>query len=113
VDLIAKHAHGWVKERLETLLLDRKPACLAVDELKLEILAFLPRCDYRNIISSLAGNPSPEQIAAERLRVYVRQLEIIEMAEEETLQAINHFLRAASTRTREPCCEEQSGSSSP
>ena len=48
----------------------------------------------------MAGPPTPEQIAAERVKTYVRQLELIELEEEGTLEAINNYLRATVMRTK-------------
>jgi len=49
---------------------------------------------------SMAGLPSAEEVAAEKVRTYVRQLEIVGLDENETLQSINEYLRASVTRTR-------------
>lgn len=100
LDLVIDHAHGWIKERLDELLLARMPASIGADEFNREMQAFLPRCDFRTMIMGMAGLPSPEQVAAERIRTYVRQLEIIDLDEETTLQAINEYLRASVTRTK-------------
>ncbi len=100
LDLVIQHAHGWIKERLDRLLLDRKPASISADEFNREMQAFLPRCDFQKMIMSMAGLPSPQQVSAERIRIYVRQLEIIELDEETTLQAINEYLRASVTRSK-------------
>src|SRR4051794_19213104 len=39
-----------------------------------------------------------DTIAAEQLRTYVRQLELIEHSEEDVMEAINNFLRASAER---------------
>jgi len=99
-DLVIQHAHGWLKEKLDALLLAKKPAVISADEFHSEMLSYLPRCDFRNMVSSMAGLPSREQVAAERVRTYVRQLEIIELDDESILHSINDYLRASVTRTR-------------
>jgi hypothetical protein len=100
VELVIQHAHGWIKERLDGLLLAHKPAMISTNEFNREILAFLPRCDFRTMVMSMAGMPSAEQIVAEKMRTYVRQLEIVDLDENETLQSINEYLRASVTRTK-------------
>jgi hypothetical protein len=100
VDLVIQHAHGWVKEKLDTLLLAKKPASIGANDFNHEILSFLPRCDFRTMVTSMAGLPSAEEIAAEKVRTYVRQLEIIRLDDETTLHSINEYLRASVTRTR-------------
>lgn len=100
VDIVIQHAHGWIKESLESLLLLRKPAVLSVDAFNAEMTAFLPRCDFRQILVSMAGraNATADEIAAEQVRLYVQQLELIEYLDEDIIEAINHFLRASAER---------------
>lgn len=100
VELVIKHAHGWIKEKLDGLLLDGKAAALNVDEFNAEIAAYLPRVDFRQILTAIAGRLelTDDTIAAEQLRTYVRQLELIDYSEEDVMEAINHFLRASAER---------------
>jgi hypothetical protein len=99
IDLVIQHAHGWLKERLDTLLQQRRPAIVSVDEFNEEMRKFLPRCDFRHFVANMAGRPTPDQVAAERMRTYVRQLELIDVQDEDTLEAINFYLRACIMRT--------------
>jgi hypothetical protein len=99
VEIIIQYAHGWVKERLDALVQARKPAAIAVDEFNREMAVFLPRCDFRTILVSMAGKPTPAQVTAEMVKVYVRQLELIEASDEDTFQAINDYLRSYVERT--------------
>lgn len=101
IDIVIQHAHGWLKERLDGLLQTRRPAIISVDEFIEEMRRFMPRCDFRQIIVNTAAPPTEEQIAAERVKTYVRQLELIELGEEGTLEAINSYLRATVMRTRD------------
>jgi hypothetical protein len=100
IDVVIQHAHGWLKERLDNLLQTRTPAIISVDEFIDEMRKFMPRCDFRQILVNMAGPPTTEQIAAERVKTYVRQLELIELEEEGTLEAINNYLRATVMRTK-------------
>ncbi len=100
VDLVIHHAHGWIKERLEGLLLEQKPAIINANDFHREILAFLPRLDFRTMVTSMAGLPSAEQVEAEKVRTYVRQLEIVDLDDDAILQSINEYLRASVTRTK-------------
>jgi hypothetical protein len=99
VELIVQHAHGWVRERIDTLIQARKPAAIPVDDFNREMVSFLPRCDFRTILLSMAGKPSAAQVETERLRPYVRQLELIEAEDEDIIQAINDYLRSYIERT--------------
>lgn len=100
IDLVIRHAHGWLKERLDDLLRKRQPAVVSANDFIEEMLKFMPRCDFRQIIVNMAGRPTAEQMAAERAKTYVRQLELIELEEEGTLEAINSYLRATVMRTK-------------
>ena len=101
VELVIKYAHGWIKEKLDGLLLEGKAAALNVDEFNAEIAAYLPRVDFRQILTAIAGTLelTDDTIAAEQVRTYVRQLELIEYSEEDVMEAINNFLRASAERS--------------
>lgn len=100
VDAVIQHAHGWIKEKTDGLLLEGKAAALNVDEFNAEMQAFLPRIDFRQILTAIAGTLelTNDTIAAEQIRTYVRQLELIESSEEDVIEAINNFLRASAER---------------
>jgi len=100
VELVIQHAHGWIKEKLDGLILEGKAAALNVDEFNAEMLAFLPRVDFRQILTAIAGTLelTDDTIAAEQLRTYVRQLNLIEYSEEDVIESINNFLRASAER---------------
>src|SRR5260370_39522635 len=89
VEVVIQHAHGWIKERLDGLLLAQRPAFINANDFNREILAFLPRCDFRTMVTSMAGLPSAEQVEAEKVRIYVRQLEIVDLGDDAILQSIN------------------------
>jgi hypothetical protein len=101
VDAVIQHAHGWIKERLDGLLYEGKAAALNVDDFNAEMQSFLPRIDFRQILTAIAGTLelNDDTIAAEHLRTYVRQLELIERSEEDVIEAINQFLRASAERS--------------
>jgi hypothetical protein len=100
VELVIKYAHGWIKEKLDGLLLEGNAAALNVDEFNTEIAAYLPRVDFRQILTAIAGKLelTDDTIAAEQVRTYVRQLELIDYSEEDVIEAINNFLRASAER---------------
>jgi hypothetical protein len=100
VELVIKYAHGWIKEKLDGLLLEGKAAALNVDEFNAEIAVYLPRVDFRQILIGIAGTLelTDDTIAAEQVRTYVRQLDLIEYSEEDVIESINNFLRASAER---------------
>jgi hypothetical protein len=72
VDAVIQHAHGWIKERLDGLLYEGKAAALNVDDFNAEMQSFLPRIDFRQILTAIAGTLelTDDTIAAEHLRTY-------------------------------------------
>lgn len=100
IEIVIKYAHGWIKEKLDGLLLEGKAAALSVDEFNSEIAAYLPRVDFRQILIGIAGalELTDDTIAAEQVRTYVRQLNLIEHSEEDVIESINNFLRASAER---------------
>lgn len=101
VDLVIQHAHGWIKEYLDGLIQVGKPAILQVDDFNAEMAKFIPRCDFKQILAVMAGRnlASDDELAAEQIRTYVRQLALIEYADEDVIEAINCYLRASAERT--------------
>ncbi len=101
VDAVIQHAHGWIKEKMDGLILAGKPASLNVDEFNDEMRSFLPRIDFQHILAAIAGKVelSEDTLAAEQLRTYVRQLQLIEGSDEDVFEAINQFLRSAAERS--------------
>jgi len=101
VDAVIQHAHGWIKEKMDGLVLAGKSATLNVDEFNAEMRAFLPRIDFEHILTAIAGKLvlTEDTLAAEQLRTYVRQLQLIEGSDEDIFEAINQFLRAAAERS--------------
>jgi len=101
VEAVIQHAHGWIKEKIDGLILEGKPAALNVDDFNAEMRSFLPRIDFQHILAAIAGaiELTADTIAAEQLRTYVRQLQLIEGSEEDVIEAINQFLRASAERS--------------
>src|SRR5713226_7825630 len=94
------HALGWIKERTDDLLQHQAPARIRYDEFATEMRAFVRKIDLRRILISYPPTPSRETIEANRVRTYVQQLELIEVQEEDKIQAINDCLRAEIDRTK-------------
>jgi hypothetical protein len=93
------HSLGVVRKRVGTLLEQRKPAMVSVDEMRTEILSFIRARDREKILTSFAPSPTPLQIKLDReIRTYVQQLEIVNSDEDDILRAINDYLRAAVDR---------------
>ena len=98
VNTVARQMLGWVKQKLEMSLEKNQPAIVARNEFVAEMKAFIRRTALRQILQSFAPAPSNEAKATQRLRTYVRQLELIDVDDTRILGSITDFLKAASER---------------
>jgi hypothetical protein len=92
-------ALGWVKRETDLLLEQGKVACLSVGVFRRNIISFVRRHDCRTILDTFAKAPTQTEIESQRLRTYVRQLEIIREEDEHKIRAIADYLRAEVDRT--------------
>lgn len=99
VELAFCHALGWVKERVDTLIQQKRPAFVSYDDFTAEMRSFVRKVDLSRILMSFAGKPTREAVEADQMRTYVKQLELINVDHEDKIQAINDCLRAEIDRT--------------
>ncbi len=100
VEYFVDQCAGWVKGRIETAIQCGTTPSIPVSEFLQEMTAFLRRLQFANLLTDLAGDPSPADMQGHDLKTYVDQLRIIDATEEEILTAINCFLRAATNRSK-------------
>lgn len=101
IDVALDYALGWVKEQTDRLIEQKKPACIAVNAFETTLGSFIRKYDHRTILKTFAGIPSNQEIEEDlRVRVYVRQLDIIEEDDEQKINAVKDFLRASVDRTQ-------------
>jgi hypothetical protein len=94
------HALGWVKKKTDILIEQSRPAIISVEAFHVEIESFVRKLDKRTILASFAREPRQEEIEADKLRTYVRQLELIDSSDDDKIRAIIDFLKAAIDRTQ-------------
>lgn len=99
LDDVLRYALGWVKEQTDRLIEKGQPAIVSVKSFRNEIISFTKRLDGQRILASFAKNPSPVDIQEGLLRRYVQQLEIIDLGEDEKIQAVIDFFKASVDRT--------------
>jgi len=99
VEDVGIHLLGWVKKISDELLQNNKPAAIQEETFRSELQAIIRKLDRGNILFSFAPNLEQEQIESQKTKTYVLQLGIIEAQEDEKLQAINDYLKAAYSRT--------------
>jgi len=94
------HALGWVKKQTDELLEQKKPAIISWDAFHAEMTSYFRKIDRRQILESFAKAPDDAEIKQDLiLKVYVRQLEMIECDDDEKFQAVNDYLRSSVDRT--------------
>lgn len=92
------HALGWVKKEIDNAIEHKSPPIIAVDEFRTELLAYRRRLEGRSYLPSLAGPPSLEAVELHKLRVFVRQLNLVKFSEDQILIGITDFLTAKTNR---------------
>jgi hypothetical protein len=101
IDDVMAHAQGWVKNRIDLLLEQKKPASIPKKEFKIELVSYIKRTRLSRILISVARDPEQGEIEENlRLKTYIRQLEIISCDDVERIRAVNDFIRASTNRTR-------------
>lgn len=99
-DLVIQQAHGWVKAWIDEALGAKKPVQILKRDFHSALLNYVRTHDRINLLRSVAGTPSPEEIETElAIRQYVQQLRIVQMEDVDILGAINDYLSASVDRT--------------
>lgn len=100
IDDVLRWAHGWIKQRTDNLLKEREPARIVKRDFHQALLNYVRTHDRLNILRSVAGRPSDDEVAQQLSeRIYVSQLRIIDLDDVDVLSAVNDFLAAAIDRT--------------
>lgn len=90
---------GWVKVQSDSLLERDRPASIAFDEFHRELVALVRRLDSQRVLASVARQPSRRRVTEHlRLRTYVRQMELIELDEDDKRNAVIDFLKTEADR---------------
>lgn len=93
-------AHGWVKRQIDGLIQAKKPACISYADFHAALLNYVRTHDRLDILRSVAGVLTADQIEGElRFRVYIRQLQLVDIEYADLLAAANDYLRSVADRT--------------
>jgi hypothetical protein len=85
--------------RNRSLIRAGEVACISVGAFRRNITSFVRRLDRRTILTTFAKAPTLTEIESQRLRTYVRQIELIKEEDEHKIRAITDYLRAEVDRT--------------
>jgi len=100
LDLVAKQMLGWVKQSLDDLIEQGRPAVISTDRFNVELGAFVRRVDRAEILNCFAPPPTQEAVDLElKDRVYVQQLDLIGVDFDTKLAAARDYLRASVNRS--------------
>lgn len=100
VDDVLLYSLGWVKQQIDILLEQKRPAVVSVERFRTSVTSFVQKLAYRSILNTYAKQPTREQIETDlQLRTYVRQLELIESDDIDKIRAVTDYLKASSDRT--------------
>jgi hypothetical protein len=94
------HGLGWVKKELDNAIENDEPPLIAADEFRNEISAFRDRLRARSYLPSFAGPPSIEEIELNKLRVFVQQVNLVKLSDDQVLRSITDFLSARTNRVQ-------------
>ena len=98
-------SQGWVKVEIDKLLEQQKPSAISVDRYRAALLGFIRSRDNRTVLAPVSEEPTNDEIQKDMHRkVYVRQLDIIDIDEEAKLRAVSDYSRAVADRVA--WCEE-------
>lgn len=100
LDLVAKQMLGWVKQSIDDLIEQGRPAVISTDNFNVELGSFVRRVDRAEILNCFAPPPTQEAVDGElKGRVYVQQLELIGVDFDTKLAAARDYLRASVNRS--------------
>jgi hypothetical protein len=96
---IADHMCGVVKRRVDEHLEAGRPAVISRDEFFNWYSAYIRKVDRDMVLLSRAKIPSEEEARGMLPKVFVQQMEIIDLPFEDKLEAVSDYLMAAADRT--------------
>ncbi|MBD9531180.1 hypothetical protein IB233_06080 [Comamonas sp. CMM01] len=96
---IADHMSGIVKRRVDELLEVGKPAIITSDEFHTWYTAYVRKTDRDTVLRSHSKRPSDKEAKNHLPRIFVRQLDLIDLPFEDKLEAVGDYLMAAADRT--------------
>jgi hypothetical protein len=87
------YALGWVKKSLDNLIEQGLPPAIAVDQFRSELNSFRNSLKKRDYLPTFAGiAPTPDEMNANILRTFVRQLNLVDWSEDSLFTAVSQFL---------------------
>lgn len=99
LDHVLRSMLGWLKMLTDSQIERGQPATVEYDEFHREMLALTRKLDHQQFLASVASEPSKKRVREHlRLRTYVRQLDLIEVDDDEKIRAVIDFMKAEADR---------------
>lgn len=101
VDILAKSGIGQASQAFDRLIRRGKTPILDAEEFRRDFRAFVRQNNLPGLLISLSGVPSDEMLGeiASTQPTFIRQLELVEVNDEDRLRAISDFLRTSADKS--------------
>lgn len=102
IDRLCEAAIGMAKQRVDRLIQNGQPPILEADAFKTTFRAFVQKNVMSNYLPSLADKPLAGEIDAMLITrpLFLRQLELVAVTEEEKVRAVSDLLRSSADKSR-------------
>lgn len=99
-DEVLTWAHGWVKQKIDTLLAAKQVASIPYKTFNEAATNYVRVHDRIDILKRFAPRP-PREVIDEHLKLarYVRQLRLIDLGIDDLMRAVNDFVQSSVDRT--------------
>ncbi|WP_144234430.1 ABC-three component system protein [Oceanidesulfovibrio marinus] len=91
---------GWLKNKIESLIIDSKPPFIEGKEFRAQLFASLRELSQLQFLHDYAQEPSTEEAGEHFTRTYVKQLELILCDTEEKMDAISSYIKSKTNMIR-------------
>lgn len=101
IDLLCSAIIGMAKEQADKLIREDQPAILSVDDFQRQARSFVQKHNLQAYLPSFSSPPPSEQIVSilKTRPNFIKQLELVEINEEQYIRAVSDFLRTSADKT--------------
>lgn len=97
--VVGQACAGWVHEKINESISSRVPVAIAVSDFDDEMAKNMRMFNTRGVLGGIVAEPDYTEIQAASAKLFVRQMEIIELSDDLKESGVKDFLMAASYRT--------------
>jgi hypothetical protein len=100
VDHIFDMITGWLKNKIESLIVNGEPPFVGGKEFRAQLFASRRELSQSQFLHDYAQSPNLEENRVHLNRVYVKQLELVSCDIEEKIDAISSYIRSRTNKLR-------------